>query len=135
MFDFGVGWSELLLVAVVALIVIGPKELPGALRTVGQWTGKIRRMAAEFQGQFQDAMREAEVDQLRKDMDDVAAKAKSHAAFDPLGDIRRDIERTIGDPPPAPDVATAPPAPDTPALATDVPMPSTATAPQATPAD
>ena len=56
---FDIGWGELLLIAMVALIAIGPKELPGALRTLGQWMGKVRRMAGEFQNQFQDAMREA----------------------------------------------------------------------------
>ena len=57
---FDIGWSELVIIAVVALIAIGPKELPGVLRMVGQWMGKARKMAAEFQGQFQEAMREAE---------------------------------------------------------------------------
>ena len=63
---FDIGWSELVVIAVVALIAIGPKELPGVLRTVGQYMGKIRRMASEFQGQFQEAMREAEMADLKK---------------------------------------------------------------------
>ena len=54
---FDIGWSEYALIAVVALIAIGPKELPGVLRMVGQWIGKARKMAGEFQGQFQEAMR------------------------------------------------------------------------------
>ena len=94
---FDIGWSELLLIGIVALIVIGPKELPGALRTLGQWMAKIRRMASEFQGQFQEAMREAEIDQLKKDMDDMAAKAKDYTHFDPIEDVRRDIEKSVGD--------------------------------------
>jgi sec-independent protein translocase protein TatB len=94
---FDIGWSELLLIGVVALIAIGPKELPGALRTLGQWMGKVRRMAAEFQGQFQEAMREAEIDQLKKDMDEMAAKAKDYTHFDPLEDVRRDVEKSMGD--------------------------------------
>ena len=61
---FDIGWSELVVIAVVALIAIGPKELPGVLRMVGQWMGKARKMAAEFQGQFQEAMREAEMADL-----------------------------------------------------------------------
>jgi sec-independent protein translocase protein TatB len=96
---FDIGWSELLLIGMVALIAIGPKELPGALRTLGQWMAKIRRMAAEFQGQFQEAMREAEIDQLKKDMDDMAAKAKDYTHFDPMADVQRDIEKSMGDPP------------------------------------
>lgn len=126
---FDIGWSELLVIGIVALIAIGPKELPGALRALGQWMAKIRRMAAEFQGQFQEAMREAEVEQLRKDMDEMAAKAKSYTQFDPLEDVRKDVERTMSDQPAAtatPEVATAPPAPDTPAVA-GVAEPSAAT--------
>lgn len=68
---FDIGWSELLVIAVVALIAIGPKELPGVLRMVGQWMGKARRMAAEFQGQFNEAMREAEMADLKKSFDEV----------------------------------------------------------------
>jgi sec-independent protein translocase protein TatB len=94
---FDIGWSELLLIGIIALIAIGPKELPGALRTLGQWMAKIRRMASEFQGQFQEAMREAEIDQLKKEMDDMAAKATDYAQFDPLDDVRRDIENSVGD--------------------------------------
>ncbi len=103
---FDIGWSELLLIGIVALIAIGPKELPGALRTLGQWMAKIRRMAAEFQGQFQEAMREAEIDQLKKDMDDMAAKAKDYTQFDPMSDVQRDIEKSMGDLPPLDQPAT-----------------------------
>jgi len=70
---FDIGWSELLLIGVVALIAIGPKELPGALRAVGQWTGKIRRMASEFQDQFREAMREAEMADIKKDVEEKIA--------------------------------------------------------------
>src|SRR5438105_2323383 len=98
MFDFG--WGELVLIGIVALIAIGPKELPGALRTLGQWVAKIRRMATEFQNQFHEAMREAELAELKKEVDEMAAKAQSYAHFDPIDDIRRDIE-TAASPPPA----------------------------------
>ena len=54
---FNLGWGEILLIGIVALIAIGPKELPGVLRTVGQMIGKVRRMANEFQVQFQEALR------------------------------------------------------------------------------
>ena len=69
---FDIGWGELVVIGVVALIAIGPKELPTVLRTVGQWMGKIRRMATEFQGQFQEAMREAEMADLKKQADELA---------------------------------------------------------------
>ena len=96
---FDIGWSELLLIGIVALIAIGPKELPGALRTLGQWMGKVRRMASEFQNQFHEAMREAELADLKKEVDEMASKAQSYAHFDPIDDIRRDIEKAAGPPP------------------------------------
>ena len=91
---FDIGWGELLLIGIVALIVIGPKELPGALRTLGQWMGKLRRMAGEFQGQFQEAMREAELADLKKQVDDMTTQAQSYANFDPVGEVRKELEST-----------------------------------------
>jgi len=80
-----ISWTEFLLIGVVALIVIGPKELPGVLRTLGQWTRKVRSMAADFQNQFQEAMREAEMADLKKQVDDMAH-------FDPLKDVKSSID-------------------------------------------
>jgi sec-independent protein translocase protein TatB len=88
---FDIGWSELLVIGVVALIAIGPKELPGVLRSVGQWVGKIKRMAGEFQGQFQEAMREAEMADLKKHADDLKDMTKSlTSGLDPY-DIMKDV--------------------------------------------
>jgi sec-independent protein translocase protein TatB len=81
---FDISWSELVLIGLVALIVIGPKELPGVLRMVGQWSAKLRRMAAEFQGQFQEAMREAEMADLKKQVDEISDSARNTGRFDPL---------------------------------------------------
>ena len=86
---FDISWTEFLLIGVVALIVIGPKELPSVLRTLGQWTRKVRSMAADFQNQFQEAMREAEMTDLKKQVDDIAHDIKS---YDPLKDVRADVE-------------------------------------------
>jgi sec-independent protein translocase protein TatB len=86
---FDISWTEFLLIGIVALIVIGPKELPGVLRTLGQWTRKVRGMAADFQNQFQEAMREAEMADLKKQVDDIAHDLKD---FDPLKDVRSDVE-------------------------------------------
>jgi sec-independent protein translocase protein TatB len=86
---FDISWTEFLLIGVVALIVIGPKELPGVLRTLGQWTRKVRGMAADFQNQFQEAMREAEMADLKKEVDDLAHDFKH---FDPLKSVRDDVE-------------------------------------------
>src|ERR1700720_2946416 len=88
---FDISWTEFLLIGVVALIFIGPKELPAVLRTLGQWTRRIRSMAADFQNQFQEAMREAEMADLKKQGDDFAHDVKN---FDPLKDVRSDLEAT-----------------------------------------
>jgi sec-independent protein translocase protein TatB len=77
---FDIGWGEFVVIGVVALVVIGPKELPGVLRAVGQWTTKIRRMAAEFQSQFQEALREAEMADLKKDVENLNAEVRSATA-------------------------------------------------------
>jgi len=74
---FDIAWSEMVLIGAVALVVIGPKDLPKALRTVGQTVGKIRRMASEFQGQFNEAMREAELADLKKQVEDVGGSVSS----------------------------------------------------------
>ncbi len=86
---FDISWTEFLLIGVVALVFIGPKELPAVMRTMGQWTRRIRSMAADFQGQFQEAMREAEMADLKKEVDDIAHGIKS---YDPLKDVRSDLE-------------------------------------------
>ena len=62
----GIGWTELLLIAAVAIIVVGPKELPFLMRKVGRFMGQARAMAREFQDSFEDIAREAELDELRK---------------------------------------------------------------------
>jgi sec-independent protein translocase protein TatB len=87
---FGIEWSEYAVIAVVALIVIGPKELPAVLRAVGQWTTKIRRMAAEFQSQFQEALREAEMADLKKEVDNLNDAARGFSQFDdPIRDATK----------------------------------------------
>jgi sec-independent protein translocase protein TatB len=86
---FDISWTEFLLIGIVALVFIGPKELPAVMRTLGQYTRKIRGMAAEFQNQFQEAMREAEVTDLKKQVDDMAHDIKS---YDPLKSAREDVE-------------------------------------------
>jgi sec-independent protein translocase protein TatB len=118
---FDISWTEFLLIGVVALIFIGPKELPAVLRTLGQWTRRIRSMAADFQNQFQEAMREAEMADLKKQVDDIAHDIKS---YDPLKDVRSDLEATGRDiqssleKPEAASAATVAPAQaETPALA------------------
>jgi len=86
---FDISWTEFLLIGIVALIFIGPKELPAVMRTIGQYTRKVRSMAADFQNQFQEALREAEMADLKKQVDDMAHDIKH---YDPLKDVRSDVE-------------------------------------------
>jgi sec-independent protein translocase protein TatB len=83
---FEIGWTEILLIAVVAIVVIGPKDLPRVMRIVGQWTGKMKRMGREFQNQFQEALREAELEDVRKDIADIMAT-------DPLKDVKTEMAK------------------------------------------
>jgi len=117
MFNFG--WGELVVIGIVALIAIGPKELPTVLRTLGQWMGKVRRMANEFQGQFQEALREAEFADLKKQADDLSSSVAEFSNIDPLADVQKDLEHSFeetpavdADAPAADAVAAAEPAGD-----------------------
>lgn len=96
MFDIDSG--KLLIVAVLALIVIGPKELPRVLRQVGQTVGKLRRMAGEFQGQFMDAMKEADIADIRKELDEINKTAALDVHFDPVRDIRTELTTAMDAP-------------------------------------
>ena len=122
---FDISWGKLVIIGVVALIVIGPKELPTVLRAVGQWMGKIRRMASEFQGQFQEAMREAEMADLKKQFDETTSAVKS--TFDTT-DIKNELEKMIQEP-------TATSTPATPPADMAVPQTATGTAETAAPVD
>jgi sec-independent protein translocase protein TatB len=92
---FDIGWSELVVIAVVALIAIGPKELPGVLRMVGQWMGKARKMAGEFQGQFQEAMREAEMADLKKTFDEVKEAATGLGSDNIMTSLQKDVGEAL----------------------------------------
>jgi len=89
---FDMSWGEIMVIGAVALIVIGPKDLPKALRTVGNMTGKIRRMAAEFQGQFNEAMREAELDDVKQQLQGMNSDVKS---FNPIQTIRDELKGVV----------------------------------------
>jgi sec-independent protein translocase protein TatB len=92
---FDIGWTELMVIAVVALIAIGPKELPGVLRMVGQWIGKARKMAGEFQGQFQEAMREAEMADLKKSFDEVKDVATGISSGNIMTSLQKDVSDSL----------------------------------------
>jgi sec-independent protein translocase protein TatB len=130
---FDIGWTELLVVGIVALIVIGPRELPKTLRTVGQMMTKVRRMASEFQGQFNEAIREAELDELRKEAEKLSSVATSAGSFDALATAKSEIESAFEAPvkseaaAPAPETASLP----APATTDTVPEPEAAPEPAA----
>lgn len=81
---FDLSWTEMLVVAAIAIIVVGPKDLPKALRTIGRWVGKAKRMARDFQNQFNDVLREAEIDTIKKEIETVGK-------IDPVADLRKDV--------------------------------------------
>lgn len=91
---FDIGWSELLVIGVVALVVIGPKELPGVVRTIAQNIAKLRRMASDFQGQFTDAMREMELADLKKDAEKLISDATSTIS-DPIEQANEEVQKAV----------------------------------------
>ncbi|GAA2822721.1 sec-independent protein translocase protein TatB [Aminobacter aminovorans] len=68
---FEIGWTEMLVIAVVMIVVVGPKDLPKMLRTMGRMTAKARSMAGDFQRQFNEALKEAELDDVKKSVDEL----------------------------------------------------------------
>ncbi len=103
---FDIGWSELLVIGIVALVVIGPKELPGVVRSVAQNIAKLRRMASDFQNQFTDAMREMELHDLKKDAEKLLTDAT--ASLDPVKNAGEEIKKAMEEPA-LPPPAAAPP--------------------------
>jgi len=95
---FDIGWSELLVIAVVAIVVVGPKDLPKLMRGFGHYAGKLRRAAGDFQRQFEEAMRESEIEEVKKALESVRAETPS-----------LDLEASIDQPMMLPKPAAAPP--------------------------
>jgi len=121
MFDFS--WSEILLIGVVALVVIGPKDLPRVMRTVGQWMGRARSVAREFQFHVDQMIRDSELDEVRKTMN-AAVNTDLGTAVGNFVDPAREIEKSLSAPElhgetpasrPTPNAAEDPPAAEEPA--------------------
>ena len=113
---FDMSWGEVLVIGAVALIVIGPKDLPKALRTVGQMTSKMRRMAADFQTQFNEAMREAELDEIKTQVSGLNDEVSSlNTSFNPIQTVRDELRSAIEAKPGAAG-STVAPTPATPPL-------------------
>jgi sec-independent protein translocase protein TatB len=88
---FDVTSSKLLILGVVALLVIGPKDLPALLRTIGRYVGIIKRQAAEFRAQFEEAIRESELEQLKKEVETLGSATEEH-----MRSAERSLEAELG---------------------------------------
>ena len=116
---FEISWSELLILGIVTLIFVGPKELPVFLRTLGKYAGSVKRQASEFRAQFDAAMREAELDSMRKEMEAMQASVNSE-----IMSAKQVLNNAAT--PPAPEVLTQAAIADAPspiAAASALPMP------------
>src|ERR671933_2557429 len=87
---FELSWGHIIVVAVVAIVVVGPKDLPRMLRALGQTVAKLRRMAGEFQSQFNEALREAELEDVKKSIESIRD-------LNPARQIRDAIDQSIQD--------------------------------------
>ena len=121
MFDLDAG--KLVVFGIVALAVIPPKDLPRVLRTVGKYVGQMRRMASDFQGQFTDAMKEMELESVRKEIAEINQAAKVDTSFDPANLMRDTMQKAVEAPSAYETVKVDAPAPEAEALAQAEPPP------------
>lgn len=134
---FDISWSELLILGVVTLIFVGPKELPVFLRTIGRYVGMIKRQAGEFREQFDTAMREAELEQIRKDMMTVktdvesSVRTASRSVEQEFETARREFDAATRDAAPQPNADLPPAAPDSAPGPSPAPMDAGPTGPAA----
>lgn len=130
---FDIGWTELLVIAVVLIVVVGPKDLPPMLRAFGKTVTRFRKVAGEFRAQFDEALREADLDEVRQHIADAQKLNPANSlreAMNPLrqmgSEIKADLQRsTVVDHPQTTDTQMLPSAPITPApeASADIPMP------------
>jgi sec-independent protein translocase protein TatB len=106
---FDIAWSHLLVIALVALVVIGPKDLPRVMRMVGGWVGKARAVAREFQSSLDQMVREAELHEMRKEVEEAGNVDLRRELRDTI-DPDREMERSLAKPltAAAPSIAAAP---------------------------
>ncbi|SMF14173.1 sec-independent protein translocase protein TatB [Tistlia consotensis] len=90
-----IGWTEMAIIALVALVVIGPKDLPKAMRSVAKWVRKARSLSREFQSGLDEMMREAELDEAKKSIESVGRYRVDELVereVDPTGSVKRDLK-------------------------------------------
>lgn len=91
----GIGFTELMVLAIAALIIVGPKDLPMMMRRLGQFVGKGRAMAREFQAAFDDIARQSELQELRKEIEDLKLKNSLKEATDDLTSYEKDVNSAV----------------------------------------
>jgi sec-independent protein translocase protein TatB len=134
---FDIGWSEMLIIGVVALVVIGPKELPGALKTFAFWMKQARKLAREFQSGVDDMIRTAELDEAKKAVEDVRRNLNKEieTAVDPTGEMKQALsDQEIKAPTPSIPLSPPPPASNGSAEPQAAPAAESTPAPEAPPA-
>ncbi len=89
-----IGWFEMAVVGILLLVVVGPKDLPKVLRTVGYWTGKARSMAREFQRSLDQYVKEAELEDVKKGVDKLNVRKTIQNTIDPKGAIKKELTET-----------------------------------------
>ncbi|MHA1524930.1 MAG: Sec-independent protein translocase protein TatB [Alphaproteobacteria bacterium] len=110
---FDIGWSELLVIAVIAIVVVGPRELPRMMRNVGRYVGKAKSMARDFQSQFDDVVRDTEFEDMRKTIGEISSASPANSikgALNPFTDVADDLKKTM-------DMADTPASPSKPSAA------------------
>jgi sec-independent protein translocase protein TatB len=141
---FDIGWPELLLIGVVALVVIGPKDLPRALKIAGFWVRKARTLSREFQSSIDQMIRDAELDEVRQELKKASEfdiEKEIRNTVDPTGDLAESIKQPdVPDsvveaegPTPAAEAAQETPLPEQATLPFDEPEPAAAGGPEAVP--
>ena len=146
---FGIDSPELLVIAIVALVVIGPKELPGLLRSWGKWMAQMRAMASEFRGHVDEMVRQSELDEVKKQLE--SAPGLDLQALDPtrqiksaiqegmaegekaLAEAKAAIDNPLVEPESAPQVAVDPPVETAAITSEPLPEPAPGSTPAATP--
>tara|TARA_B100002051_G_C16565706_1_gene549923 strand:+ start:492 stop:839 length:348 start_codon:yes stop_codon:yes gene_type:complete len=88
-----IGWTELLVVGLVLIVVVGPKDLPKVLRTIGQWTRKVKKIARDFQDNIEDIARESEIDEVRNNFNETINLSENTAKYE--NDLKEIISPNI----------------------------------------